>query len=211
MKRVFDVTVSLVVLVGLAPLWLAVCLLIKLSSKGSILYRASGVGREEKPLTYYKFRTMVDGNDDSNHRAWVASYVSTDQPYTTLTHQNGKATPVYKVLYDERVTTIGQYLRRFSLDEVPQFINVLRGEMSVVGPRVPLDYEHAHYDDVAKQRLLVLPGITGLAQVRARGTASFSEMLKLDLEYVEKRSIWLDLWIALQTFPVIIIGKGYTG
>lgn len=211
LKRGFDVALSLAVLGVLGPVWLFIALLIKLSSRGSVLYRARGVGRHGQPFIYYKFRTMVAGNDDSTHREWIANYVNADQPFAVRPNGNGQVEPIYKVVKDGRVTWLGRYLRWFGLDEVPQFINVLRGEMSAIGPRVPLEYEYAHYDDFARQRLTVLPGITGLAQVRARGTASFSEMLKSDLEYIQRRSLWLDVCIALRTIPVMLLGRGHTG
>jgi lipopolysaccharide/colanic/teichoic acid biosynthesis glycosyltransferase len=141
---------------------------------------------------------MVAG-DDSHHRAWLREFVTRDAPY-----QDG----TYKILGDPRVTPVGRVLRRFSLDEVPQLINVLKGDMSIVGPRPPLPLEFELYDEQARQRLAVLPGITGLYQIRARSQVPFSQMLAIDLEYVERRSLGLDLQIMMRTVGVMLAGRG---
>ncbi len=197
-KRSIDVIVSLVALVGLAPLWLVISVLVALSSAGPIIHRDIVVGRGGRRFTWFKFRTMRIG-DNGEHRAWIRDYVREDRPY-----RDG----IYKLTPDPRVTVIGAWLRRFSLDEVPQFINVLAGDMSVVGPRPPLEYEFEHYDDFARRRLAVRPGITGLHQVTGRGRAPFSAMLATDIEYIESRSIRKDTAIMARTLKVMLAGEG---
>jgi lipopolysaccharide/colanic/teichoic acid biosynthesis glycosyltransferase len=197
-SRVLDVIVALVGLVLPCPLWLVVGATIRLTSPGPALFRATVVGRGGRPFTYFKFRTMVAG-DDGHHRRWLREYVTRDAPY-----REG----IYKVVEDDRVTPVGRVLRRFSLDEVPQLLNVLRGEMSVVGPRPPLAHEWELYDAGARCRLSVKPGITGLYQVTARSRVPFSRMLAIDLDYVRRRSLWLDLRIMARTAGVMLSGRG---
>ncbi|MBI3978207.1 MAG: sugar transferase [Chloroflexi bacterium] len=211
-KRGLDVGIAVAVLGLLAPLWGIVALAIRLTSPGPVLYRGVVVGRNGRPFTYNKFRSMRVSTDDTLHKRFVEGYVRGDRPFALETDtKTGKQRAVYKVVRDPRVTSVGRILRATSLDEIPQLINVLRGEMSVIGPRPPVYYEYEMYDDWARQRLAVRPGITGLAQVEARGTASFSEMVKLDLEYIRRRSLWLDLTILLRTVLVVVLRKGYTG
>jgi lipopolysaccharide/colanic/teichoic acid biosynthesis glycosyltransferase len=198
-SRALDVVVAAAVLVLLGPLWLAIAGLVRATSRGPALYRAIVIGRDGEPFTYLKFRTMVVDGDDSHHRRWLREFVTRDAPY-----QDG----VYKVVGDSRVTPVGRVLRRFSLDEVPQLVNVLRGEMSVVGPRPPLPCEWALYDAAARRRLAVRPGITGLYQVTARSRVPFSGMLAIDLDYVRRRSLGLDLSIMLRTVWVMVSGSG---
>jgi lipopolysaccharide/colanic/teichoic acid biosynthesis glycosyltransferase len=197
-KRIVDVLVALGVLVLGSPLWLLIAVAIKLTSTGPVLHSGTVVGKDGHRFTYFKFRSMIAG-DDAQHRQWINRFVSHDAPY---------ANRQYKVVDDPRVTAVGKLLRRLSLDEVPQFVNVLRGEMSVVGPRPPLVFEYELYDQVAKQRLAVKPGITGLYQVTARSAVPFSRMVELDCTYIRKRSLWLDAKIAALTIGVMFTGKG---
>ena len=198
LKRALDIVVAVAALVVLSPLWIAIAVVIRLTSPGPIIHRALVVGRGGQAFTWYKFRTMRVA-DDGHHRAWLEQFVLADQPYRP---------GVYKLNPDPRVTRIGALLRRTSLDEVPQFINVLRGEMSVVGPRPPIEYEFSLYDDQRRRRLAVKPGITGLHQVTGRSTAPFSTMLATDLDYINRRSLALDLSIMARTFGVIFTGRG---
>ncbi|MER3405652.1 MAG: hypothetical protein C4289_11260 [Chloroflexota bacterium] len=145
---------------------------------------------------------MCHNCDDSGHRKFLEAFVQGGG----AVEANGR--PVYKYANDPRVTPLGRLLRRTSLDEIPQFINVLRGEMSVVGPRPPVPYEYALYEPRHRLRLLVKPGITGLYQVSARSQVPFEEMVRIDLEYIARRSIWLDLQIMLRTIPVMLTGRG---
>ncbi|TAK22381.1 MAG: sugar transferase [Chloroflexota bacterium] len=207
-KRVIDVAFSLAVIVLLAPLWVFIALLVKLTSPGPILFRADAVGLGGRPYACLKFRTMRVDEEDAHHREWIAKYVQANQPYTVVTDKDGNERQVFKVINDARVTSIGRFLRKSGLDEVPQFVNVLRGDMSVVGPRPPRTFEYAHYNAYQRQRLGVLPGITGLYQVTARSTASFDEVMALDLRYIATRSIALDLAIMARTIPVLVFGRG---
>ena len=197
-SRALDVLVAAAALVLLGPLWLVIAVLVRATSPGPALFRATVVGRDGVPFTYFKFRTMVDG-DDSHHRRWLREFVIRDAAY-----RDG----VFKVVGDSRVTPLGRVLRRFSLDEVPQLVNVLRGEMSIVGPRPPLPCEWELYDAAARGRLAVRPGLTGLYQVTARSRVPFSGMLAIDLDYVRRRSLGLDLSIMLRTVWVMLAGSG---
>lgn len=202
--------VSLAVINLFLPVWVLIGIAIRLTSPGPALYRGCVVGKGGRAFTYYKFRTMRANNDDSVHREFIKHYVTADKPFLEEGHGSGKKA-VYKVVNDPRITPLGKILRRYSIDEFPQFINVLRGEMSIVGPRPPVAFEYDLYDDRARGRLAVPPGITGYAQVRKRGTASFSEMLDLDLEYIRRRSLAFDLAIMLQTIEVMVLRQGHTG
>lgn len=199
-KRLGETLIALVVLVGLAPLWAILALLIKITSPGPVLFRGRVVGQGGREFTYYKFRSMRHNNDNSQHKAFIERYVK------QASASPADGSPQFKLTNDGRVTSVGRFIRKFSLDEVPQLINVVRGEMAIVGPRPPVPYEFALYDDWCKQRLLVLPGITGLAQVKARGTASFNEMVALDFEYIQQRSLSLDWQIMLKTPLVMLKG-----
>jgi lipopolysaccharide/colanic/teichoic acid biosynthesis glycosyltransferase len=198
LKRALDIAITAVALVLLSPAWIVIAILVKATSPGPALFTRTVVGQYGLRFKYYKFRTMR-ASDDAHHLEWLREFVVNDKPYV------GKD---FKIRNDPRVTPVGKVLRRTSLDEVPQLINVLRGEMSVVGPRPPIEYEYELYDDLARRRLAVKPGITGLYQVTARSAVPFSEMLRLDLEYIEKRSVWLDLRIMLITPAVMITGRG---
>jgi lipopolysaccharide/colanic/teichoic acid biosynthesis glycosyltransferase len=197
-KRAIDVIVAAIILVVFSPLWLLIGAAIRLSSEGPALFRRVMVGRGGRSFTYFKFRTMREG-DDAHHREWLHAFVTRDAPYTGAD---------FKVRDDPRVTRIGAILRRLSLDEVPQLLNVLRGEMSVVGPRPPIPFEFDLYDDRAKRRLAVKPGITGLYQITARSSVPFSAMLQIDLDYIERRSLGFDLSIMLRTPLVMLSGRG---
>lgn len=206
-KRILDVAISLVVLALGAPLWAAIAVLVRLTSPGPALYcqrRVVGTGGRE--FTVYKFRTMYHNNDDSLHKHAIARFL--DGQALDVIEKNGTKVPVYKLANDPRVTSIGRILRKTGLDEVPQFLNVLSGDMSVVGPRPPLYYEYERYSEAQRHRLDVLPGITGLYQVTARSQAPFEEMVDIDLEYIRRRSLWLDLKIIILTPWVMITGKG---
>lgn len=208
-KRCIDVCLALLILTLLSPLWLIITVAIKLTSPGPMLYTEKReVGKNGKTFTLYKFRTMSNGNDNSQHKRVVEEWIKNGSAPTIIEDGNGQGKKIYKVVDDPRVTPVGRILRRLGLDEVPQFINVLRGEMSVVGPRPALYYEYELYEDWHKKRLAVLPGITGLYQVTARSAVTFDQMVRIDLEYIEKRSLWLDLKIMLLTPWVMIAGKG---
>lgn len=192
-KRMMDIVLASLVLVLGAPLMLLIALAIKLDSPGPILFRQVRVGKGGKLFTLYKFRSMVDGADKQQE---------------ALREALGRSPLLFKLPNDPRVTRVGRVLRRTSLDELPQFFNVLKGEMSIVGPRPPVPEEVAEYQDWHLQRLLVTPGLTGLWQVNGRSDLTFDEMVRLDLYYVENWSPWLDLKVMLRTVPVVLMGRG---
>jgi lipopolysaccharide/colanic/teichoic acid biosynthesis glycosyltransferase len=202
-----DVVVALAGLVPLAPLWVVIGLLVRATSPGPALFRATVIGRDGRPFTYFKFRTMLDG-DDGDHRRWLREFVTRDAPCRAASGEAPGRAPRYKWVDAGRITPVGRVLRRFSLDEVPQLVNVLRGQMSIVGPRPPIPCEWELYDARARRRLAVKPGITGLYQVTARSEVPFSRMLAIDLEYVERRSLALDVGIMLRTVGVMLSGRG---
>ena len=203
-KRVVDVIFSLLVLTLGLPFFLLLASLIKLTSEGPVLFVQQRVGIDGKPFRFYKFRTMTVDNSDISHRDFAADFITGKEMDSRAEMER----PVYKLKSDPRVTSIGRFLRRTSLDELPQFINVLRGEMTVVGPRPPVIYELPHYKEWHRGRLLVKPGLTGLWQVSGRSTVPFDEMVMLDLYYIENWSLSLDLKIIMRTVPVMVFGTG---
>jgi exopolysaccharide biosynthesis polyprenyl glycosylphosphotransferase len=195
-KRGMDIVGSAAALVVLSPVFLAVAALVKLSSEGPVLFRQERLGQFGKPFTFLKFRSMYANNDRKIHQEFMKRVIKGDHDGRA---EGGKKS-VYKMTNDPRITKIGSILRRTSLDELPQFINVLRGEMSLVGPRPPIAYECHEYDLWHRRRVLeVKPGITGLWQVRGRSRVRFDDMVRLDLQYVRTWSLWLDVQILAQT------------
>jgi exopolysaccharide biosynthesis polyprenyl glycosylphosphotransferase len=192
-KRACDLVVSGLGLLALAPLLLAVAVAVKLSSPGPVIFRQERVGLRGRPFTVLKFRTMVAG---------------ADLMLESLRDRNEADGPLFKLREDPRVTRVGRLLRRYSLDELPQLVNVLKGEMSLVGPRPPLAGEVAHYDEGQLDRLEVRPGITGLWQVSGRSDLSFEDYVRLDLFYVENWSIAYDLFILSKTIPLLVSTRG---
>ena len=204
-KRLIDVGAALSVAILGFPFFLAVALLIKLTSRGPIFYSQKRIGEHGEGFTLFKFRTMRQDSDDSIHREFARSFIEGRMPNSSL---DEKTPSVYKLTNDPRVTAVGNFLRKTSLDELPQFINILKGEMTIVGPRPPLQYELEHYEEWHKLRLEVRPGLTGLWQVSGRSSVPFDEMVKLDLYYIEHWSLLLDLKIMLRTIPVMLFGSG---
>lgn len=204
-KRVVDVLFSLFVIVFGLPFYLFIAAMIKLTSQGAVLYVQDRVGKDERPFRLYKFRTMAVDNNDAVHREFAKEFINGNGK-THVDKGNGKQ--MFKITVDPRITSIGRFLRRTSLDELPQFLNVLKGEMTLVGPRPPLVYELPHYQEWHKRRLTVKPGLTGLWQVSGRSTVPFDEMVKLDIHYIENWSFLLDLKIILRTIPVMLFGFG---
>jgi len=205
LKRSVDIIFSLLVLVLGFPFFLAIALLIKLTSKGPVFFKQERIGERGEVFVIYKFRTMRKGADDSIHREFTKNFILGKIDKTTL---DGQKASVYKITKDPRITGIGNFLRKTSLDELPQFINILKGEMTIVGPRPPLPYEYEYYDEWHKLRLKVKPGLTGLWQVSGRSSVPFNEMVMLDLYYIENWSLMLDLKIILRTIPVMFRGAG---
>jgi len=192
-KRLLDIVGATLGLVLSAPLLLLAALLIKLESRGPVIYKSIRIGRAARPFTFYKLRTMVDGADQRRH---------------VLAHLNETDGPVFKMAADPRVTRIGRLLRVTSVDEIPQLWNVLRGEMSLVGPRPPIAEEVVQYEPWQLRRLDVLPGITCLWQISGRSRIGFQEWMRLDLEYIKHRSFWLDLKILIRTIPAVLSREG---
>jgi exopolysaccharide biosynthesis polyprenyl glycosylphosphotransferase len=192
-KRGFDLVFSVIVLVAIAPLWLVIAIAIKLDSPGPVLFRQTRAGRYGKPFTAYKFRSM---------------YVDAEAQLEKLRARNEASGPLFKLRDDPRRTRVGRVLRETSLDELPQFLNSLRGDMSVVGPRPAILSEVAQYQDWHMRRLEVLPGVTGLWQVSGRSELTFDEMVMLDIYYAENWSLGLDLRIILRTIPQFFFGEG---
>lgn len=204
-KRAMDVAGSVTGLVLLSPLWIAIAATIKLTSPGSVLFRQERIGEHGRRFVFLKFRSMYAKNDPEIHRDYVRRLIAGDPG----TLQSNGAAPIYKLTNDPRVTPIGRILRRTSLDELPQLLNVLRGEMSLVGPRPPLPYEFDSYDIWHRQRVqTVKPGITGMWQVEGRSRVKFDEMVRLDLKYARSWSPWLDIKILLRTPRAVFSGDG---
>ncbi|RPJ46853.1 MAG: sugar transferase [Candidatus Latescibacterota bacterium] len=204
-KRASDVLISSVLLILLLPLFGMIAFLVKAFSPGPIFFRQTRAGRNGAPFEFFKFRTMRTGTDDRIHREYATNFISGKDPESG-TDESEK--PVYKMKRDPRVTKVGLVLRKTSLDELPQLYNVLRGEMSLVGPRPPIVYELQHYKEWHMRRLEAKPGLTGLWQVSGRSEVPFNEMVLLDLYYIDHWSLKLDLEILLRTVPVILFGKG---
>jgi lipopolysaccharide/colanic/teichoic acid biosynthesis glycosyltransferase len=201
-KRILDFLLSVLLLVLLAPLWLVLLILIKLDSKGPAYYTQSVVGLNGAEFTMYKFRSMVPNSRREDHTVDLERNFLERIP--TGSDEKG---PIYKTALTDRsrITRIGRLLRRLSLDELPQLWNVVRGEMSLVGPRPALPEEARLYDDAQKGRFAVRPGMTGLYQVTARHRVPIEEMIRMDLEYIQEQSFWLDCKILLKT-PIAMLG-----
>ncbi len=205
-KRTVDIVGSSIMLILLAPLFLVIALIIKLTSRGPVFYRQQRVGRYGQTFTFLKFRSMYVNNDSNVHKDFVTRLIAS-KAGETAPKEPGES--VYKLTNDKRITRVGKILRRTSLDELPQFLNVLKGEMSLVGPRPPIPYELAAYQTWHRHRLLaVKPGITGLWQVMGRSSVRFDEMVRLDLRYASTWTPWLDLKILLRTPGAVIRGSG---
>lgn len=199
-KRSIDLVACIALLIISAPVMLVAALLIKMTSPGPVLFRQERVGMDGRRFTMLKFRTMFDGTSDAYHRDLMASLLTGEN----ATSDDGPDDGLYKPRHDPRITSVGRYLRRFSLDELPQLFNVLRCEMSLVGPRPAIDYEVELYEEWQRRRLDVLPGITGLWQVSGRSRLSPSEMLRLDVLYAEAWTLGADVRILFRTLPVLL-------
>ena len=197
-KRVLDVALSALALLVLSPVMAAISVAVRLTSRGPVLFRQERLGLGARPFTCLKFRTMHADAADASHREYVTRLLTDPAPPKV------GATGLFKIEHDPRLTPIGGWLRRTSLDELPQLVNVLRGEMSLVGPRPALAWEAELYGLEEHRRFEVLPGMTGLWQVSGRSRLSMREALALDLEYVRRRSLALDLWILARTVPTVL-------
>jgi lipopolysaccharide/colanic/teichoic acid biosynthesis glycosyltransferase len=205
-KRAIDVVGSIIALILLSPLFVVISLAIKLTSKGPILFKQERVGRYGLQFILLKFRSMECVNDPSIHQQYVRRFIAGKTDSAQPSTIKGV---VYKIQEDPRVTRVGKFLRKASLDELPQFINVLKGEMSLVGPRPPIPYELEAYQIWHRRRVLeAKPGITGLWQVSGRSQLKFDDMVRLDLQYARTWSLWLDIKILLQTPRAVLFGAG---
>jgi exopolysaccharide biosynthesis polyprenyl glycosylphosphotransferase len=193
LKRAFDIVGALLLLLLFSPLLLTIALAIKVDSRGSVLYRSRRPGIGGRPFDCLKFRTMEEGADSRQG---------------DLEHRNEAGGAIFKIREDPRVTGVGAVLRRFSLDELPQLFNVLRGEMSLVGPRPLPQRDYELLDDWHRKRYLVLPGMTGLWQVSGRSELDFDELVRLDFLYLERWSVFLDFTILLKTIPAVFRSRG---
>jgi lipopolysaccharide/colanic/teichoic acid biosynthesis glycosyltransferase len=206
-KRGLDIIGSLMLLLLVGPAFLVIAALIKLTSPGPIFFRQVRVGQDAKPFTILKFRTMSANADHALHRDFVSAFIQAGgqgQPSPSGSHKR-----IFKLTHDPRITSVGHVLRKTSLDELPQFLNVLTGEMSLVGPRPPIPYELEQYKPWHCRRVLdAKPGITGLWQVSGRSRTTFDEMVRLDLRYARTCSFWTDVKILLATPRAVISGKG---
>jgi exopolysaccharide biosynthesis polyprenyl glycosylphosphotransferase len=204
-KRVVDLAASVATIVIFAPLFALIAIMVKAFSPGPVLFRQIRAGRNGRPFTFYKFRTMRHDTDDAIHREYASSFIGGKELRLRDEKSDKK---IYKLPDDPRVTSIGKILRKTSMDELPQIFNVLKGDMSIVGPRPPIAYELTVYKEWHKRRLRAKPGMTGLWQVSGRSSVPFHDMVLLDLYYINRWSLLLDFEIMFKTVPVIVSGKG---
>jgi lipopolysaccharide/colanic/teichoic acid biosynthesis glycosyltransferase len=201
-KRLLDLAVALPCLILAAPLLLAVAAMIRLTSPGPALFRQARLGRDRRPFVLCKFRTMYSGCPDDVHREYMRKLLTDSRPPA------GGREDVFKLDGDARITRVGRLLRRTSIDELPQLLNVIRGDMSLVGPRPALAWEAEMFGAGYDRRFAVPPGLTGLWQVSGRNALTMKQGLDLDLEYVGRQSLALDLWILARTIPVVLSTRG---
>jgi lipopolysaccharide/colanic/teichoic acid biosynthesis glycosyltransferase len=202
LKRAMDIFGSFAALIAFLPAFAIIALLVKLTSKGPVLFCQKRVGQYGREFNFFKFRTMYVDNDSEIHREYVTKLIAGGADL-------GQGKGVYKLVNDPRITTLGRFLRKTSLDELPQFVNVLKNDMSLVGPRPPLPYEYERYKVWHKRRVLELkPGLTGLWQVKGRSRTTFDEMVRMDIKYASTSSLWVDVKILLQTPAAMFSGRG---
>ena len=206
LKRAMDIVGGTLALLLCAPMFLLIAIAVKATSKGPVFFRQRRLGQHGEPFTFLKFRSMKVGSDSNVHKEYIKKLISGNAER----HQcEGDGEGVFKLVGDTRITRVGAFLRKTSLDELPQFINVLRGEMSLVGPRPPIPYEVENYQVWHRRRLLeAKPGITGLWQVSGRSRVTFDEMVRLDLRYARDCSPWMDIKILLRTPIAVVLGEG---
>lgn len=205
-KRMIDFIGGVAGLIVFSPLFVVIPICIKLTSEGPVFFRQERLGQYGKKFTFLKFRTMRVNNDPSIHQEFTKNLIRAGKECAAAA-KDGRA--AYKIVDDPRVTAFGRFLRKTSLDELPQFINVIKGEMSIVGPRPPIPYEYENYDFWHRRRVIeIKPGITGLWQVMGRSSTTFDEMVRLDIKYMRDWSLWLDIKIIAQTPMTVLFGKG---
>jgi len=202
-KRVLDLLFTLIILLPLCLIIAIIAILIRLDSKGPIFFRQKRVGMNGVEFDMFKLRSMYENSDDTLHRQAIEQYMA-----NKLLNSNTTADIKYKQINDPRITRVGQFIRKTSLDELPQFFNVLRGEMTLVGPRPPLPYEVELYSPHDRLRLYGKPGLTGTWQVYGRSQVPFGTMVEMDIAYLQQQSFWQDLKLIFLTVPVMIQGRG---
>lgn len=202
-KRVLDISFSLLILIPLSIIILIFAILIRIDSKGSVFFRQKRIGMDGVPFDMLKLRSMYTDSDESLHRESIKQYMNGGAINGNVDTNNQ-----YKLVDDPRVTRVGRFMRKYSIDELPQFINVLRGEMSLVGPRPPLPYEVEEYGSRDWIRLSGRPGLTGTWQVYGRSCVPFKEMVEMDIEYLGEQSMMYDLKLIALTLPVMLQGRG---
>jgi len=202
-KRILDILFTLLILLPFCIVLIIVALLIRLDSEGPIFFRQKRAGLNGKEFYMIKFRSMYVNSDDSVHREAIMQYMN-----GASLNGHARTDAPYKLVNDPRVTRIGRFIRKTSIDELPQFLNVLRGEMSLVGPRPPLPYEVEAYGPRDQLRLGGKPGLTGMWQVYGRSRVSFNSMVEMDIAYLQQQSIWQDLKLIALTLPVMLQGRG---
>jgi lipopolysaccharide/colanic/teichoic acid biosynthesis glycosyltransferase len=218
-KRLFDLAFIFLLIIPLTPVIIIIAILIILDSPGSPIFKQERVGAKhengcgslcwkQRRFTMYKFRTMKSGADPTIHYEFIKAYIAGDHVRLSEIQATKQIKAKYKLVNDPRITRMGRFLRKASLDELPQVWNVLRGDMSLVGPRPPIPYEVDLYQPWHHQRLMTIPGITGLWQVEGRSSTTFEEMIALDLKYIQQQSLWFDLKILLETIPRVLSKRG---
>lgn len=203
LRRLLDVVFALALIVLLSPLLIGVALAIRIDSRGPAFFRQRRVGYLEDEFTLFKFRSMRTGADPQSHQEYVTALIKGEGA-----NSNGGGENLYKLAVDNRITPVGRWIRRWSLDELPQLFNVVRGDMTLVGPRPAIPYEVAEYPSWYRERFSVKPGLTGYWQVSGRSERTYEEMVRLDIEYAQRRSLGLDLSILLRTPWVVLSRKG---
>lgn len=193
LKRSMDVICSLIAIIVLSPILLLTCIAVRATSPGKCIYTQIRVGKNGKYFTMYKFRSM---------------YLNADKILEELANKNEMDGPVFKMKHDPRITPVGRFIRKFSIDELPQLFNILNGDMSIVGPRPALPKEVAQYTGRDSERLLVKPGLTCIWQVSGRSDIDFKQWMELDRQYIKTRSIFLDILLIIKTIPAVLLGRG---
>lgn len=203
-KRIIDIFVALFLIIILSPLFVIISIGIKVSSKGPVIFKQTRIGKNGRPFEFYKFRSMYTDNDDTEHQEFVKNvWFQTKNRFDNIEKEK-----IYRMTNDPRVFKFGKFIRKNSLDELPQLFNVIKGDMSLVGPRPCMPFEWEMYEEWHKNRINILPGCTGLWQALGRATVSFEEMVIIDLYYISNMTLLLDLKIIINTVPVILFGKG---
>jgi lipopolysaccharide/colanic/teichoic acid biosynthesis glycosyltransferase len=202
-RRLFDVVCALALILLLSPILIGIALAIRLDSRGPALFRQRRVGYLEREFTLFKFRSMRIDADPQSHQEYVTALIKGE-----AANSNGGRENLYKLAVDNRITGVGRWIRRWSLDELPQLFNVVRGDMTLVGPRPAIPYEVTEYPSWYRERFAVKPGLTGYWQVSGRSERTYEEMVRLDIEYAKRRSLGLDLSILLKTPWVVLSRKG---